>query len=88
LIVSATLSDQIVARTQRYKLLTFGSLILLGFGLLPMTNLRADTDHLVLWGWMVVAGLGIGPSFAVFTVIVPRTSTGITSRLPTRRQAQ
>jgi hypothetical protein len=40
LIVNATLSDQIVARTHRYKLMTFGSLILLGFGLLLMTNLR------------------------------------------------
>ena len=48
MIVNATLSDQIVARTHRYKLMTFGSLILLGFGLLLMMNLRADTDHLVL----------------------------------------
>ena len=70
LIVSATLSGQIVARTHRYKLLIFGSLVLLGFGLLLMTNLRAETDHVVLWGWMILAGLGIGPSFAVFTLIV------------------
>jgi len=35
-----------------------------------MTNLTADTDRLQLWLWMVIAGLGIGPSFAVFTLIV------------------
>jgi len=70
LIVSATLSGQIVARTHHYKILIFGSLMLLGVGLLLMTNLRADTDRLMLWGWMVIAGLGIGPSFAVFTLIV------------------
>lgn len=70
LIVSATLSGQIVARTHHYKYLIFGSLVLLGVGLLLMTNLRADTDRLMLWGWMVIAGLGIGPSFAVFTLIV------------------
>jgi len=70
LIVSATLSGQIVARTHRYKLLTFGSLVLLAVGLYLLTNLHADTERWVLWIWMVVAGLGIGPSFAVFTLIV------------------
>jgi EmrB/QacA subfamily drug resistance transporter len=70
LIFSAIASGQIVARTHRYKALTFGSLILLAFGLFLLTNLRADTDRPVLWIWMALAGLGIGPSFAVFTLIV------------------
>jgi EmrB/QacA subfamily drug resistance transporter len=70
LIVSATLSGQIVARTQHYKWLTFGSLVLLALGLYLLTNLHADTDRPALWIWMIIAGLGIGPSFAVFTLIV------------------
>jgi EmrB/QacA subfamily drug resistance transporter len=70
LIVSATLSGQIVARTHRYKLLTFSSLVLLAVGLYLLTNLHANTDRAVLWIWMIIAGLGIGPSFAVFTLIV------------------
>jgi EmrB/QacA subfamily drug resistance transporter len=70
LIFSAIASGQIVARTHRYKVLTFGSLILLAFGLFLLTNLRSDTDRPVLWLWMALAGLGIGPSFAVFTLIV------------------
>ena len=70
LIFSAILSGQIVARVGRYKLLMFGSLLLLAAGLFLLTNLRADTDRRTLWLWMVVAGLGIGPSFAVFTLIV------------------
>ena len=70
LIVSATLSGQIVARTHRYKLLTFGSLVLLAAGLFLLTGLHANTDRATLWIWMIVAGLGIGPSFAVFTLIV------------------
>lgn len=70
LIVSATLSGQIVARTHRYKALIFGSLVLLAVGLYLLTNLHANTDRPVLWLWMVVVGLGIGPSFAVFAVIV------------------
>ena len=70
LIFSAIASGQIVARTGRYKLMMFGSLLLLAAGLFLLTNLRADTDRRTLWLWMVVAGLGIGPSFAVFTLIV------------------
>jgi EmrB/QacA subfamily drug resistance transporter len=70
LIVSAILSGQIVARTGRYKALILGSLVLLGAGLWMLTNLHADTDRTVLWFWMAVTGLGVGPSFAVFTLVV------------------
>jgi MFS family permease len=70
LIISATLSGQIVARTHRYKLLVIGSMLTLAVGLFLLTNLHADTDRPVLWIWMIIAGLGIGPSFAVFTLIV------------------
>ena len=70
LIFSSIASAQIVARTGRYKVLTVGSLAVLAFGLFLLTNLHADTPRPVLWAWMVVAGLGIGPSFAVFTLIV------------------
>ncbi|HEY7024437.1 MAG TPA: MDR family MFS transporter [Candidatus Limnocylindrales bacterium] len=70
LIVSATVSGQIVARTHHYKLLIVGAMITLALGLFLLTNLHADTDRPVLWIWMAIAGLGIGPSFAVFTLIV------------------
>ena len=70
LIFSAIVSGQIVARVGRYKVLMFGSLLLLAAGLFMITNLRADTDRRTLWLWMIIAGLGIGPSFAVFTLIV------------------
>ena len=70
LIISATISGQIVARTHHYKLLIIGSMITLALGLFLLTNLHADTDRPVLWIWMAIAGLGIGPSFAVFTLIV------------------
>ena len=73
LIFSAILSGQIVARVGRYKLMMLGSLLLLAAGLYLMTGLRADTNRQMLWLWMVVAGLGIGPSFAVFTLVVQNT---------------
>jgi EmrB/QacA subfamily drug resistance transporter len=70
LIISATAAGQIVARTGRYKILMFASMVFLAVGLFLMSNLRADTDRPTLWLWMVITGLGIGPSFAVFTLIV------------------
>jgi EmrB/QacA subfamily drug resistance transporter len=70
LIFSAIASGQIVARVGRYKILIFGSLVLLGLGLFLATNLHADTSRPTMWVWMILAGIGIGPSFAVFTLIV------------------
>jgi EmrB/QacA subfamily drug resistance transporter len=70
LIVGATVSGQVVSRTGRYKIVILGSMIILAVGLFLMTNLRADTDIPVLWVWMAVTGLGVGPSFAVFAALV------------------
>ncbi len=70
MIIAAVSAGQIVARTHKYKLMMIGSLALLAVSLFLMTNLRSDTDRPVLWLWMVLAGLGIGPSLAVFTLVV------------------
>jgi EmrB/QacA subfamily drug resistance transporter len=70
LIVGATVSGQVVARTGRYKVVILGSMIVLAGGLFLLTNLRADTELPILWAWMIVTGLGVGPSFAVFTALV------------------
>ena len=70
MIFAAISAGQIVARTHKYKLMMIGSLVLLAASLFLMTNLRSDTDRPVLWLWMVLAGLGIGPSLAVFTLVV------------------
>jgi EmrB/QacA subfamily drug resistance transporter len=70
LILSAILSGQIVARTGRYKPLALGAAATLTIGLLLLSNLRADTPLPVLWTWMFVTGLGVGPMFAIFTLVV------------------
>ncbi len=70
LIVSAVSAGQIVARTGRYKALIVSALVLLAVGLFLLTNIRPDTPQPLLWFWMAIAGLGIGPSFAVFTLAV------------------
>jgi EmrB/QacA subfamily drug resistance transporter len=70
LIISAVVSGQIVSRTGRYRLLIFGALVVMSAGLFMLSNLRADTPIPVLWAWMFVTGLGVGPTFAVFTLVV------------------
>ncbi len=70
LIISSIASGIIVSRTGRYKAVVLVGLVILTVGLALMTNLRADTPDLVLSGWMFVAGFGVGPTFAVFTIIV------------------
>lgn len=70
LIFSSVVSGQVVSRTGHYKWLVVGSLLLATVGLVLFTNLRADTPSPILWLWMAVMGLGIGPTMAVFTIIV------------------
>jgi len=70
LIFSSIASGLIVARTGRYKWLTVGAIVLMGVSTLLMTQLRADTSLPIVWLWMFIAGLGVGPTFAVFTLIV------------------
>jgi EmrB/QacA subfamily drug resistance transporter len=70
LIISAVASGQIVSRTGRYRVLMVVALGLMAAGLFMLSHLRADTPIPVLWAWMFVTGLGVGPTFAVFTLIV------------------
>ena len=70
LIVSAVMSGQIVARTGRYKWLIFGALIVMAIGLFLLSTMTRDTPVPQLWLYMLITGLGVGPTFAVFTLIV------------------
>jgi EmrB/QacA subfamily drug resistance transporter len=70
LIFSSIASGIIVARTGRYKMLTIGAIVLMGISTLLMTQLRAETPVPIVWLWMFISGLGVGPTFAVFTLIV------------------
>ena len=70
LILASILSGQYVSRTGHYKWLTVIALFTVTGGLYLMTNLRADTPTPILYIWQFIAGLGIGPTLAVFTIIV------------------
>jgi EmrB/QacA subfamily drug resistance transporter len=70
LIGSSIVSGILVARTGRYKWLIVGSIALIGVATLLMTQLTKDTPLPVVWSWMFLAGLGVGPTFSVFTIVI------------------
>jgi MFS family permease len=60
----------LISRLGRYKwLMTAGAVVMLVGGFL-MTHLTAGVSDWVLWSWMLVLGLGIGPAMAGYTVVV------------------
>jgi EmrB/QacA subfamily drug resistance transporter len=70
LIIASIASGQIVSRTGRYKPVIIVGITTLIIGMGLMTQLRAGVDDLMLAVWMFIAGLGVGPTFAVFTIVV------------------
>jgi EmrB/QacA subfamily drug resistance transporter len=70
LIVSSITAGQIVSRTGRYKWLLVFSMACLVVGLALFSNLRADTPDPVLWAWMAIAGIGVGPTMPLLPLIV------------------
>jgi hypothetical protein len=68
-----------------------GAMSLFVIGSFLMTHIQANTTDVVLWGWMFVMGIGIGPSMSGFTVVVqnsaPAAQLGVaTSTLTFLRQ--
>ncbi len=70
LIFSSIVSGLIVSRTGRYRWLIVGSVAVMGFAVLLMTQLTKDTPVEVVWLWMFIAGLGVGPTFSVPTIVI------------------
>jgi EmrB/QacA subfamily drug resistance transporter len=81
----------LISRLGRYKwLMTGGAAVMLVGGFL-MTQLTAGVSDWVLWSWMLLLGLGIGPAMAGYTVVVqnlvPTNRLGVaTSTLTFLRQ--
>ncbi|HEX2626175.1 MAG TPA: MDR family MFS transporter [Candidatus Limnocylindrales bacterium] len=91
LIFSSIIAGQLVARTGRYKAIIIGGLAIMAVGLFLMSGIQATTDLPVLWLWMFITGVGIGPTLSVFTIVVqnavPFSKLGVaTSNLTFFRQ--
>jgi EmrB/QacA subfamily drug resistance transporter len=74
LIGSSISTGILISKIGRYKMILLGSTVLLCAGAFLMTRLTAGTSDVVLWSWMLVMGLGIGPSMSGFTVVVQNSA--------------
>jgi EmrB/QacA subfamily drug resistance transporter len=63
-------SGLLISRLGRYKWLMTGGAVVMLLGGFLMTHLSAGVNDWVLWSWMLVLGLGLGPAMAGFTVVV------------------
>jgi EmrB/QacA subfamily drug resistance transporter len=84
-------SGLLITRLGRYKWLMVAGAVLMVIGGYLLTGVTADISDWTLWAYMLILGLGIGPSLAGFTVVVqnsvPLSRLGIaTSTLTFLRQ--
>ncbi len=91
LIGSSIVAGALVSKTGKYKAIVITGMAAMAVGITLMTQLRADTQYPILFLWMFIAGLGIGPTLSVFTIIVqnavPFSKLGVaTSNLTFFRQ--
>ena len=70
LIFSSIAAGQIVSRTGRYKALLAMGMVFMAVGVGLFTLLHGDTPYWAISVWMLLAGLGVGPTMAIFTLIV------------------
>jgi EmrB/QacA subfamily drug resistance transporter len=70
LIFSSIAAGQIVSRTGRYKVLLASGMVFMAVGVGLFTLLHGDTPYWAISVWMLLAGLGVGPTMAIFTLIV------------------
>jgi EmrB/QacA subfamily drug resistance transporter len=74
LIGSSISTGILISKFGRYKVILLSSVALLCVGGFFMTHLTRDTSDPVLWAWMFVMGVGIGPSMSGFTVVVQNSA--------------
>ncbi len=74
LIGSSISTGILISKIGRYKTILLSSVTVLTVGAFLMTHLTAGTSDPVLWAWMFVLGLGIGPSMSGFTVVVQNSA--------------
>jgi len=91
LIISSIGSGVLVSRTGKYKVIILAGIATMALGLFLLSGIRADTELAPLFLWMFIAGLGIGPTLSIFTIVVqnavPVRSLGVaTSNLTFFRQ--
>jgi EmrB/QacA subfamily drug resistance transporter len=74
LIGSSIISGIVISKTGRYKAILVGAMSVFVVGSFLMTHITVTTSDASLWSWMLLMGLGIGPSMSGFTVVVQNSA--------------
>jgi EmrB/QacA subfamily drug resistance transporter len=70
IIISSIGAGILVSRTGHYKRILTGALAMMALGVWLFTGLESTTELSEMWVWMFLAGLGIGPTLSVFTIVI------------------
>ena len=70
MVISSTLSGQLMTRTGRYKFLAIGGLLIMGIGMLLLTKLSAATTDIHFILTLILTGAGLGLTFPVFVIAI------------------
>ena len=70
LIGGSIISGRLISKTGRYRRLIRGAAVLMLIGMLLLTRLRVDTNNALLWAFMLIAGIGVGPGQSAYTTVV------------------
>jgi EmrB/QacA subfamily drug resistance transporter len=68
MIISGIVGGQIISRTGRYKYMALGGLIVSAFGMYMLSRMGPDTGYVTVVGYMMILGLGLGPTMPIFTL--------------------
>ncbi|CAN5868467.1 MDR family MFS transporter [soil metagenome] len=70
LVFGSVVSGQLVSRYGHYRMFMLGGLIILFAGVVLLSRLTIDATFWQVAAYMVVVGLGLGPSFPLYTLAV------------------
>jgi EmrB/QacA subfamily drug resistance transporter len=73
LLVTTTLSGQVVSKTGRYKMFPLIGTIIVGVALTLMSTMTADTTVVAACAYVAVMGVGLGMSSQILVLIVQNT---------------
>lgn len=70
MVFGAILSGQLVSRLGRYRELMLGGGIVLALGLFLLSSMNPGTPYWQVTLYMVICGIGVGPSFPLYTLAI------------------
>jgi EmrB/QacA subfamily drug resistance transporter len=69
-VIASVISGQVISRTGKYRLVGIVGMILVTIGMTLLWLMPIEVNRLVIIGYMVILGLGMGITFPLYTLVV------------------